>query len=503
MTSWRKITRLLIVMLVALPGLGQGSERSSAASLQQTANPNEATVQFQNGAVTLVGTLLTPASVGPHPAVVIIHGARPNERGPYRRFATDVFVQHGVAVLIYDKRGYGDSSGDADTASLYDLADDAAAAVRYLQSRAEIDPTRIGLQGDSQAGWIIPLVATRTKDVAFLVMVAASAVSPAQQEAFSIETRLRNAKLSERLVATGRQARQLLDDYAGAVHEGRLPATAALQDVISLRTDHDPVPVLEQITQPVLIILGEADPFVPTKHSATVFDAALRKAGNRDYTIIVYPNANHGIQVPTTNAQGETSLTYVEGYRATMTDWVVAHGRGTATASNGIQGAVADESAVFSQSGRYGKPSWYGTATVQLLLIVVFAVVFGGATVGWIGSAIVRRKRPNPTLPAPRGTRPARLVGIIASTLNLLLLLGVVGLIAVLLLSGDEVVISGLFNVLAILALLAIVFNVAMAAFVILLWQRRSWSLAGRLSYSLVAVVALLFVSFLNYWNLL
>lgn len=500
MTVCRPITHGLMVVILGLLLVGYGSERSSAANLQQTAGVSQETVQFQNGAVTLVGTLLTPATPGPHPALVIVHGARPNEREPYRRFASDLFVKHGVAVLIYDKRGYGDSSGEPNTASLYDLADDASAAVRYLQRRPDVDPTRIGLQGDSQAGWIMPIVATRTPDVAFIVMVAASAVSPAQQEAFSLETRLRSAGLAEWMVDSGRQARQLMDDYAYAVHQGRLPAIAALRDVISLRTDHDPVPVLEQVTQPILIILGEDDQVVSTQRSATIFDTALRKAGNRDYTIIVYPNANHGIQVPTTNAKGETVMVFVEGYRDTMTHWVLAHVRGTATAGSGIQAPIRYSAAAIEQSATYDKPAWYGTATVQLLLISVFAVIFGSATIGWIGGLVMRARR-SAQLRAARSAMPwARLVGLITSVLNLLLLICVLGLIAVLLLSGDEVVIPTFFNAMPALAFLALALTVGMGVFTIIVWKRRMWSWPGRVHYSLVFITSLLFLVFLSYW---
>lgn len=469
MIGWRRIMRLWVTVMIGLLCLGHGTDRSLAASRQHATNAKEEVVTFQNGTVTLTGTLITPMTAGPYPAVVIVHGAHPSKRGPYSGFAMEVFAQHGVAALIYDKRGYGQSSGNADETSLYDLAEDALAAVRYLQSRTDIDPKRIGLQGDSQAGWVIPIAAARTKDIAFIVMVAASGVSPAQQEVFSMENKLRSARLSERVVDTGRKARKLMDDYAYAVYQGRLPATDDLQKVISLRTDHDPVPVLEQITQPVLIILGEADPFVPTEHSATVFDKALRKAGNHDYTIIVYPGANHGIQVPTTNAQDETIFKYVDGYRDTMTNWVVAHMRENAASGKGIQGPASDESAAFGEAGIYGKPLWYGTATVQLMLIVLFALVFLSASLGLTISPIVlRQARRDRTMPAPVGARRARLIGIVTSTLNLIVLAGVVAFIAVLLLSDDEVDVPVLFNLLPVLSFLTTLLTIGMSGFALL-----------------------------------
>src|SRR5207237_7991735 len=141
---------------------------------------------------------------------------------------------HGVAALAYDKRGYGLSSGNPNKNSLYSLADDALAAVRYLQGRADIDPSRVGMEGESQGGWIIPIAASHAKDIAFVVLVSASGVSPAQQGIFDIEQHLRMAGFSERVVDAGRKARKLEDDLAYGVQHGQLPVPGDLADLFSL-----------------------------------------------------------------------------------------------------------------------------------------------------------------------------------------------------------------------------------------------------------------------------
>src|SRR5439155_452800 len=152
-----------------------------------------------------------------------------------------------------------------------------------------------------------------------------------------------NAGLSERVADAGRKARRL-------------------SEIRPEPADLDPVPFLEQLTQPVLIFLGEADSQLPSEYSALVFDTVFRQTGNRDYTIIVYPGADHGIQVPTTNAQGETTMKHVDGYWATMATWVVVHVTGSATPGKGLHGHASDQSAAFREEGIYGKPPWYGTA---------------------------------------------------------------------------------------------------------------------------------------------
>lgn len=124
----------------------------------------EQQVTFADGTVTLAGTLLVPATKGPHPAIILLHGSGPLTRssfGPYPHF----FASLGLAVLIYDKRGTGDSSGTRADASrpaalaqsptwFYPdgLADDARAALRYLRSRNDIDSRQIGLWGSSEGG---------------------------------------------------------------------------------------------------------------------------------------------------------------------------------------------------------------------------------------------------------------------------------------------------------------------------------------------------------------
>ena len=132
-------------------------------------------VSIRNGDVELTGTLLLPATPGPHPAIVFAHGSGDATRdvaiwNPY-------FVRLGMAVLSLDKRGAGESTGDWHTASLDDIAGDWLAGVAMLKQRKDIDPRRIGVHGSSQGGWTAPLMAARSKDVAFVIVRAGSGVS--------------------------------------------------------------------------------------------------------------------------------------------------------------------------------------------------------------------------------------------------------------------------------------------------------------------------------------
>lgn len=107
-------------------------------------------VSFPNGDVRLVGTLISPRSGSKHPAIILVHGSGAENREymlPWARF----LIRRGIAVLGYDKRGVGGSTGDWNTASFNDLAGDVVAAFNYLKTRSDIDGTQIGLLGISQA----------------------------------------------------------------------------------------------------------------------------------------------------------------------------------------------------------------------------------------------------------------------------------------------------------------------------------------------------------------
>jgi uncharacterized protein len=136
-------------------------------------------VRFTNGSIQLAGTLITPRTGTTHAAVVLVHASGAEDREYLLPFA-HFLVRHGIAVLGYDKRGVGESTGDWRTASFEDLAGDVAAAVEFLKSRGDIDRTQIGLLGWSQAGWVMPLAALRSKDVAFLISISGAGIPAAE-----------------------------------------------------------------------------------------------------------------------------------------------------------------------------------------------------------------------------------------------------------------------------------------------------------------------------------
>lgn len=158
---------------------------------RRVAPHTQETVTFRNGDVTLQGKLLRPAGPGPFPAVVLVHGsgAATRDMGFYDAF----FVHRGFAVLSFDKRGAGRSTGDWRTAALEDLAGDVVAGADHLRTRPDIDPRRVGFHGGSQGGWVGALAAARDPRTAFLLITCGSGVTVAENVAFEGEGRLRQA----------------------------------------------------------------------------------------------------------------------------------------------------------------------------------------------------------------------------------------------------------------------------------------------------------------------
>jgi uncharacterized protein len=154
-------------------------------------------ITIHAGNVALAARLYLPAGPGPFRALVFTHGSGPSGRDSlrYQEEAAD-FAAAGIASLVYDKRGYGKSTGDWRVATFEDLASDAIAAVEYLKSHRDINPHVIGLHGASQSGWLLPIAAMRSKDIAFLVMISPPGVTPYEQILYDVRTDLEDAGFS-------------------------------------------------------------------------------------------------------------------------------------------------------------------------------------------------------------------------------------------------------------------------------------------------------------------
>src|SRR5216683_2246875 len=143
----------------------------------------EVTYDNPRAGVKLAGTLTVPKGEGPFPAVLLIAGSGPQNRNEevlgHKVFLVlaDYLTRRSFVVLRSDKRGVGKSTGNYAEATSADFADDARAGIEYLKTRKEVDPHKIGLVGHSEGGIVAPMVAARSKDVAFIVLMAGTGVT--------------------------------------------------------------------------------------------------------------------------------------------------------------------------------------------------------------------------------------------------------------------------------------------------------------------------------------
>ena len=289
-------------------------------------------VHFRNGNVSLSGTLLIPPTKGPHPAVVLIHGSSTPSRNDFR-FYGDLFVRRGIAALIYDKRAGADLSG-ASRVDLRDLAADALAGVELLKKRDDIDVRQIGLWGHSEGGWVAPIAAAQSKDVAFVISFSGPGVTYAEVNKYADATRLRARGFSEADISEATAALARVDEYVR--HGGnqqalqsfldeawrkpwasqttlprRVPSADEIHSWLRWRDlDLDPIVYWQQIKVPVLVMFGELDDVVPAQTSAARIADTLKLAGNKDVTIKIFPKDNHTIE-------------HAPDFLNTMLDWTV------------------------------------------------------------------------------------------------------------------------------------------------------------------------------------
>jgi pimeloyl-ACP methyl ester carboxylesterase len=309
--------------------------------------------------LTLAGTLTLPPGPGPFPAAILISGSGPLDRDEtisgHRPFLVlaDQLTRKGVAVLRYDKRGIGKSTGNFEKATTEDFAADATAALAYLTSRKEINPNKIGLIGHSEGGVIAPMVASHSPNVAWIVLLAAPGLKGEQVMILQTERILQATGLDEEHIAKTRDFNQrsyalarkekdpsvleskLTDLIDSTGMSTTLPPTALKAQVRLLMSpwflfflDYDPSPALQKTGCPVLALNGEKDlQIAPTENLAQI-RKALQEGGNKDFRATELPGLNHFFQHAPTGSPieyGGIEETMAPEALTAISDWILQH----------------------------------------------------------------------------------------------------------------------------------------------------------------------------------
>ncbi|MBI1729594.1 alpha/beta fold hydrolase [Candidatus Acetothermia bacterium] len=329
---------------------------------------NEEEVSFKNDAAgdTLAGTLTLPRSGGPYAAVVLITGSGAQDRNEellnHRPFLVlaDYLTRQGIAVLRYDDRGFGKSTGDFSKATSADFATDVQTAIEFLKSRKEIDPTRIGLIGHSEGGLIAPMVAAHDSDVSFIILMAGTGVPGSDVIEAQWAAIERAQGVGEAAIAKAMDLQKRIDSVVKEENDDTLAAskirelfketeTWTAEEKSALGSDesnadalittllspwfrfflsYDPAPTLRSVKCPVLVLNGERDLQVLPSQNLLPIAAELEAGGNADYTIIKFPKLNHLFQTSTTGSPNEYSKieeTISPSALKIMGDWILAH----------------------------------------------------------------------------------------------------------------------------------------------------------------------------------
>ena len=349
--------------------LSKGKQLNQTSRIQEPKIPypyytEEVTFTNNKANISLRGTLTLPKKEGKFPVVILISGSGPQNRDEelmgHKPFLviSDYFTKNGIAVLRYDDRGVGQSKGDFNSATTADFANDAESAIAYLKTRNEIDKKKIGLVGHSEGGIIASIVASRSKDLNFIVLLSSTGIPGykvllQQQELIAKASGISTNEIQKskelnskvfQLVLSAKDNETLkidLEQYLRAtllsIPNNEKPKEMSDDEFISVQVNQlsnpwmqyflkfDPATVLDKVDCAVLVVNGAKDLQVAPKENLSAIENALKKGGNKGTTII-FPNLNHLFQECNTglpNEYGKIEQTFSPIALEEIKKWII------------------------------------------------------------------------------------------------------------------------------------------------------------------------------------
>jgi hypothetical protein len=308
---------------------------------------------FESGGTKLVGRLVLPKGSEKVPIVVLIHGSEHDSARDFYALQR-MFPAQGVGAFVYDKRGTG-ASGGVYTQDFDVLANDAVLAMKEARRLAGPRAGRVGYQGGSQGGWVAPLAANRAP-VDFTIVSFGLAVTILEEDQQSVALdmyfhhhsaedtakALELARAGERVIETGGKEgyeefdalrqRYKSEPWYKDVHGDFvffvLPLDKAqiidyLAKEFNFHTPfrYEPMPILRASTTPQLWVLGSDDLEAPSAETAKLIQSLI--AAGKDYTLAVYPGAEHGMTEYELMPDGaRVSTRFAAGYFKMMRDFI-------------------------------------------------------------------------------------------------------------------------------------------------------------------------------------
>jgi len=298
---------------------------------------------FQSGPFKVVGDLRLPAGNGPFPVVLFVHGDGPADRTGNMFFppVMERMLSAGFATFAWDKPGTGESTPELDEGDpnlRHQRAQILLDAIELMKSRPDIDPTRIGVWGGSQAGYVIPIALTQTEDIAFVICVSCAGESGNDEMGYQVMALgLCQDMPKEKSAERDRLLKELDQNRSYETYAGYLAYRKSMADLAALvpvSLDNwpvtseetwqanpiedegvwNPVPVFSQAKIPVLAIFGGQDRQLDPLQAAFAYRKALSEAGNPKNQVEVFPNADHLMLTSKTGCPDELQKTFIRAF---------------------------------------------------------------------------------------------------------------------------------------------------------------------------------------------
>jgi hypothetical protein len=277
---------------------------SSTSRTQVYTNPGDEAVTIPAVGFNLGATLTRPKAPAPKlPVAILLGGSGVGDRdGTAFGVATMAqlagrLADAGVLAVRFDKRGYGQSGGRPESATITDYAEDVRAVVKWLAARKDVDDKRIALVGHSEGAWVGMLAASREGKVSALVSLAGGSSSGAalilEQQQAALDRAQMSAQDREARVALQRQIHSAV--VTGKGWEGVPPALRREADTPWFQSllAFDPARTIKGVKQPLLLVHGALDKQVPAAHADRLADLARKESKSRSVELVVVRGVNH------------------------------------------------------------------------------------------------------------------------------------------------------------------------------------------------------------------
>src|SRR5665648_621916 len=268
-------------------------------------------------------------ATGLRPGIVFVHGAGTGRYQEAFVAQAEALASAGIVAMVPNKRL---DTYTTRVRSYVGMANDYLRSVELLRGLPGVDPDKVGVYGESEGAWIVPVMAADNPSVAFTVLVAAPVVPPRQQAAFAVDSYLRNTGVPVEVL---RSVPRLVGmEYPGGGFD---------------YMDFDAEAFQQRMRQPLLVVYGTGDSAMPTVQGAEQLIDDLRIAGNDDWTVRFYEGADHGIRV---------DRQLVPEFARDLSAWI----QGLPESADAPPRVAGPEPLVRLRAAPVEHPRWYGSA---------------------------------------------------------------------------------------------------------------------------------------------